>query len=51
MSRDENIGDTSASNDNLGVKQIIKELNSFREFQVKIESKLDNLEGVLRASH
>ena len=51
MSRDENIGDANASNENLGVKVLIKELNSFREFQAKIESKLDNLGTALRASH
>ena len=43
-SRAENIGYINAINDNFGVEIIIKELNSFREFQAKIESKLDNLE-------
>ena len=47
VSRDENIGDSNVSNDNLGVKVLIKELNSIREFQAKIESKLDNLEEAL----
>ena len=50
MSRDENNGDSNTSNDNPGVKVLIKELNSFREFQAKIVSKLDNLEAALRAS-
>ena len=43
-SRAKNIGYINAINDNFGVEIIIKELNSFREFQAKIESKLDNLE-------
>ena len=47
MSRDENIGDSNVRNDNLGVKVLIKELNSIREFQAKIESKLDNLEKAI----
>ena len=47
MSRAENIGDSNASNDNIGVKVLIKELNSIREFQTKIEPKLDNLEEVI----
>ena len=47
VSRDENIGDSNVSNDNLGVKVLIKELNSIREFQAKIESKLDNLEKAI----
>ena len=47
MSRDENIGDSNVSNDNLGVKVLIKEFNSIREFQAKIESKLDNLEKAI----
>ena len=47
MSRAENIGDSNASNDNIGVKVLIKELNSIREFQTKIEPKLDNLEDVI----
>ena len=47
MSRAENIGDSNASNDNIGVKVLIKELNSVREFQTKIEPKLDNLEEVI----
>ena len=41
-SRAENIGYSNASNDNFGAEIIINELNSFREFQAKIESKLDN---------
>ena len=45
--RAENIGDSNASNYILGVKVLIKELNSFREFQAKIESKLDNLEATI----
>ena len=44
VSRDENIGDSNETNDNLGVKVLIKELNSIWEFQAKTESKLDNLE-------
>ena len=44
VSRDENIGDSNVTNDNLGVKVLIKELNSIWEFQAKTESKLDNLE-------
>ena len=47
MSRAENIGDSNASNDNIGVKVLIKELNSIREFQTKIEPRLDNLEEVI----
>ena len=47
MSRAENIGDSNASNDNIGVKVLIKELNSVREFQTMIEPKLDNLEEVI----
>ena len=47
VSRDENIGDSNVSNDNLGVKVLIKELNSIREFKAKIESKLDNLEKAI----
>ena len=47
MSRAENIGDSNASNDNIGVKVLIKKLNSVREFQTKIEPKLDNLEEVI----
>ena len=47
MSRAENIADSKASNDNLGVKVLIKELNSIREFQAKVEPKLDNLEEVI----
>ena len=47
MSRAENIGDSNASNYNIGVKVLIKELNSIREFQTKIEPKLDNLEEVI----
>ena len=47
LSKDENIGDSNVSNDNLGVKVLIKELNSIREFQAKIESKLDNLEEAI----
>ena len=47
VSRDENIGDSNVSNDNLGVKVLIKEFNSIREFQAKIESKLDNLEKAI----
>ena len=47
VSRDENIGDSNVSNDNIGVKVLIKELNSVREFQAKIESKLDNLEKAI----
>ena len=44
VSRDKNTGDSNVANDNLGVKVIIKELNSVWEFQAKNESKLDNLE-------
>ena len=44
VSRDKNTGDSNVTNDNLGVKVIIKELNSVWEFQAKNESKLDNLE-------
>ena len=47
VSRDENIGDSNVSNDNVGVKLLIKELNSIREFQARIESKLDNLEEAI----
>ena len=47
LSKDENIGDSNVSNDNLGVKVLIKELNYIREFQAKIESKLDNLEEAI----
>ena len=47
VSRDENIGDSNVRNDNLGVKVLIKELNSIRRFQAKIESKLDNLEEAI----
>ena len=47
MSRAENIGDSNASNDNIGVKVLIKELNSIREFKTKIEPKFDNLEEVI----
>ena len=47
VSREKNIGDSNVSNDNLGVKVLIKELNSIREFQAKIESKLDNLEKAI----
>ena len=47
VSRDENIGDSNVSNDNVGVKVLIKELNSIREFQARIESKLDNLEEAI----
>ena len=47
VSRDENIGDSNVSNDNVGVKVLIKELNSIREFQASIESKLDNLEEAI----
>ena len=47
LSKDENIGDSNVSNDNLGVKVLIKELNSIREFQAKIETKLDNLEEAI----
>ena len=47
VSRDENIGDSNVRNDNLGVKVLIKELNSIRGFQAKIESKLDNLEEAI----
>ena len=47
LSRDENIGDSNASNDNCSVIVLIKELSSIREFQAKIESKLDNLEEAL----
>ena len=46
-SRAENIGYSNASNDNFGVEVIIKELNSFREFQAKIEPNLDNLEEAI----
>ena len=45
--RAENTGYCNASNDNFGVEIIVKELNSFREFQAKIESKLDNLEEAI----
>ena len=47
LSKDENIDDSNVSNDNLGVKVLIKELNSIREFQAKIETKLDNLEEAI----
>ena len=47
VSRDENIGDSNVRNDNVGVKVLIKELNSIREFQARIESKLDNLEEAI----
>ena len=47
MSRAENIGDSNASNDNIGVKVLIKELNSIREFKTKIEPTFDNLEEVI----
>ena len=47
LSKDENIGDSNVSNDNLGVKVLIKELDSIREFQAKIETKLDNLEEAI----
>ena len=47
LSKDENIGDSNVSNDNLGVKVLIKELNSIREFHAKIETKLDNLEEAI----
>ena len=43
VSRDENIGDSNLTNDNLGVKVLNTELNSIWEFQAKTESKLDNL--------
>ena len=46
-SRAENIGYSNANNDNFGVEIIIKELNSFRKFQAKIESKFDNLEEAI----
>ena len=47
LSKYANIGESNASNDNLGVKVLIKELNSIREFQAKTESKIDNLEEAL----
>ena len=47
LSKDENIGDNNVSNDNLGVKVLIKELDSIREFQANIETKLDNLEEAI----
>ena len=47
VSRDENIGDSNVRNDNLGMKVLIKELNSIREFQAKTESKLHNLEEAI----
>ena len=47
VSRDENIGDSNVRNDNLGMKVLIKELNSIREFQAEIESKLHNLEEAI----
>ena len=47
VSRDENIGDSNVRNDNLGMKVLIKELNSIREFQAIIESKLHNLEEAI----
>ena len=46
-SRAENFGYSNANNDNFGVEIIIKELNSFRKFQAKIESKLDNSEEAI----
>ena len=46
-SRAEKIGHSNASNDNFGVEVIIKELNSFREFQAMIEPNLDNLEEAI----
>ena len=47
VSRDEDIGDSNVSNDKLRVKVLIKEVNSVREFEAKIESKLDNLEKAI----
>ena len=41
------ICDSNASNNNLGVKELIEELNYFWEFQTKIESKLFNLEAAI----
>ena len=49
-SRAENIGNSNASIDNLGVKVLIKKFNSIREFQAKIEFKLDNLEAAIFTS-
>ena len=46
-SRAENISDGNASNDNFVAEIIINELNSFREFQTKTESKLDKLEEAI----
>ena len=46
-SRVENIGYSNASNDKFDVEVIIKELNSFREFQATIEPNLDNLEETI----
>ena len=40
----ENISNNNVKYDNFGVEVIIKEFCSFREFQFKIESKLDKLE-------
>ena len=40
-SRAENTSHSNASNDNFVTEIIINELNSFREFQAKTESKLD----------
>ena len=40
VSRDENIGDSNVSNDNLGVKVLIKELNSIREFKLRLNLSL-----------
>ena len=45
-SRAENTSDSNANNDNF-VAEIINELNSFREFQAKTESKLDKLEEAI----
>ena len=42
-SRAENTKDSNASNDNFVAEIINDELNSFREFQAKTESKLDKL--------
>ena len=41
-----NIGNSNAKHDNLSVEVIIKELNSFWEFEANIESKFDQLEKV-----
>ena len=43
----EKISDSKAKNDNFSVEVIVKELNSFPEFQTKIESRLDKSEEAI----